>query len=160
MPKRASDPLGPTLMLDRAGGEPLHRQIYFAIRQAILGGALLGQALASADGRRDAQAVQVRILQPMVMASTVVVAEPVGLPRDEAQERVMVDEPEVLVALPVAGRARAGHLVVDRGAGPCVGLGIGALPGDRDRPVPPDAAQLRVAERAALPRCLDQALAR
>jgi GntR family transcriptional regulator/MocR family aminotransferase len=40
VPKRASDPLGPALALDRAGGEPLHRQIYFAIRQAILAGAL------------------------------------------------------------------------------------------------------------------------
>ena len=40
MPKRASNPLGPALELDRGGGEPLHRQIYFAIRQAILNGAL------------------------------------------------------------------------------------------------------------------------
>jgi GntR family transcriptional regulator/MocR family aminotransferase len=40
VPKRASNPLGPALVLEREGGEPLHRQIYFALRQAILGGAL------------------------------------------------------------------------------------------------------------------------
>ena len=40
MPKRASNPLGPALQIDRGGSEPLYRQIYFAIRQAILNGAL------------------------------------------------------------------------------------------------------------------------
>jgi len=38
--KRARSSLAPPLRLDRGGAEPLHRQIYFAIRQAILGGAL------------------------------------------------------------------------------------------------------------------------
>jgi GntR family transcriptional regulator / MocR family aminotransferase len=40
MPKRAASALAPALPIDRGAGEPLHRQIYFAIRQAILGGAL------------------------------------------------------------------------------------------------------------------------
>ena len=40
MPKRANNPLAPALAIERGGSEPLHRQIYFAIRQAILGGAL------------------------------------------------------------------------------------------------------------------------
>ena len=39
MPKRACA-LAPPLRLDRKSSEPLHRQIYFAIRQAILGGSL------------------------------------------------------------------------------------------------------------------------
>jgi GntR family transcriptional regulator / MocR family aminotransferase len=40
LPKRAANPLAPALAIERGGSEPLHRQIYFAIRQAILGGAL------------------------------------------------------------------------------------------------------------------------
>ncbi|HEX5794325.1 MAG TPA: GntR family transcriptional regulator, partial [Geminicoccaceae bacterium] len=40
MPKRAACALAPPLRLDRRSSEPLHRQIYFAIRQAILGGSL------------------------------------------------------------------------------------------------------------------------
>ena len=40
MSKRASTPFGPALEIDRGGAEALHRQIYFAIRQAILSGAL------------------------------------------------------------------------------------------------------------------------
>jgi GntR family transcriptional regulator / MocR family aminotransferase len=40
MSKRASTPFCPALEIDRGGAEALHRQIYFAIRQAILSGAL------------------------------------------------------------------------------------------------------------------------
>jgi GntR family transcriptional regulator / MocR family aminotransferase len=40
MPKRAASALAPALQIDRNAGEPLHRQIYFAIRHAILSGAL------------------------------------------------------------------------------------------------------------------------
>jgi GntR family transcriptional regulator/MocR family aminotransferase len=39
--KRAiSGPLAPPLMIDRRGAEPLHRQVYFAVRRAILDGSL------------------------------------------------------------------------------------------------------------------------
>jgi GntR family transcriptional regulator/MocR family aminotransferase len=40
MPKRAASALAPALQIERRAGEPLHRQIYFAIRQAILNGSL------------------------------------------------------------------------------------------------------------------------
>jgi GntR family transcriptional regulator/MocR family aminotransferase len=40
MPKRAASALAPAFQVERRAGEPLHRQIYFAIRQAILNGAL------------------------------------------------------------------------------------------------------------------------
>ncbi len=40
MPKRAASGLAPGLEIERRGAVPLHRQIYFAIRQAILNGAL------------------------------------------------------------------------------------------------------------------------
>ena len=40
MAKRAASGLAPGLQIERRGAEPLHRQIYFGIRQAILSGSL------------------------------------------------------------------------------------------------------------------------